>query len=321
MSRLYVSPNMLLGFGTWLMSCLIMSCTSDHSLPPPTILIPGQIWSVPEWEPTEVAADSVFIQELKPRYVPVDSSNMTDWQIAYPSKGESVKAYIAGNPIRPYAERQFIYVGILGELRASEQQMFESTCEYLSLFWGVPVKYFGRIPTTRVPEYARRRAGGKLQFQTTYILHQIMAKELPADAVNFILLTSVDLWPGNGWNFVFGQAAPEQRVGIWSMARHGKPDRSVAERQLVTRRTLKTASHEVGHMFSLDHCVFYECIMQGSMHQEEADKKPVFLCPVCLQKGKYVCEWNTRQRFLYLRDYWAELGFVEETRQYERQLE
>lgn len=319
MSQLYLFANIACLFGCWIMSCVAIGCTSDHS--PPQALIPGQIWSVPEWEQTETLEDATFIQELAPRYVPADSSNMTDWQIAYSSKGETVEAYVAGNPIRPYAERKFIYVGILGQLSAPEQRIFESTCEYLSLFWGVSVQYFGTIPTSRVPEYARRRAGGELQFKTTYILHQIMVKELPEDAVNFILLTSVDLWPGNGWNFVFGQAAPAQRVGIWSMARHGNPDRSDAERQIVTRRTLKTASHELGHMFSLDHCVFYECIMQGSMHQKEADKKPVFLCPVCLQKGKYAAEWNTRQRFLYLQNYWAELGFVEEANQYARLLE
>ena len=37
-------------------------------------------------------------------------------------------------------------------------------------------------------------------------------------------------------------------------------------------------------MFGLKHCVYFSCLMQGSMHDEEAEKKPLFLCPVCFRK-------------------------------------
>ena len=39
-----------------------------------------------------------------------------------------------------------------------------------------------------------------------------------------LAITAFDLWPGPGWNFVFGQASLTERVGVWSMARNGDPD-------------------------------------------------------------------------------------------------
>ncbi|PKS12967.1 hypothetical protein jhhlp_000308 [Lomentospora prolificans] len=49
-------------------------------------------------------------------------------------------------------------------------------------------------------------------------------------------------------------------------------------------RVCKTASHELGHCFALDHCVYYSCIMQSTAGLEEDDRQPPYLCPVCLTK-------------------------------------
>lgn len=49
-------------------------------------------------------------------------------------------------------------------------------------------------------------------------------------------------------------------------------------------RVCKTASHELGHCFAMDHCVYYSCVMQGTASLEEDDRQPPFLCPVCLLK-------------------------------------
>ena len=54
------------------------------------------------------------------------------------------------------------------------------------------------------------------------------------------------------------------------------------------RRTLATASHELGHILTMHHCTAFRCLMNGSNHQEERDRRPLHLCPVCLRK---LC-WN-----------------------------
>ena len=97
-------------------------------------------------------------------------------------------------------------------------------------------------------------------------------------------ITAYDLWPGPGWNFVFGQASLTQRVGVWSMARNGDPDESTAMRKLCALRTAMTATHETGHMFGIRHCIAYQCGMNGSNHSDERDRQPLEFCPECQAK-------------------------------------
>ncbi|PPQ78860.1 hypothetical protein CVT25_002430 [Psilocybe cyanescens] len=49
-------------------------------------------------------------------------------------------------------------------------------------------------------------------------------------------------------------------------------------------RVCRTASHELGHCFGIDHCVYYACIMQGSSSLVEDVRQPPYLCPVDLAK-------------------------------------
>jgi archaemetzincin len=95
----------------------------------------------------------------------------------------------------------------------------------------------------------------------------------------------LDLWPGRGWNFVFGQANLRKRIGVWSIYRNGDPSEDFG---LCLRRTLGTASHELCHVLTMHHCTTFRCLMNGSNHQEERDAKPLHPCPVCLRK---LC-WN-----------------------------
>ena len=53
---------------------------------------------------------------------------------------------------------------------------------------------------------------------------------------------------------------------------------------IIIYRSLKTACHELCHVFGMTHCPYYECLMNGSNLIEEADKKPFALCPICIRK-------------------------------------
>lgn len=62
---------------------------------------------------------------------------------------------------------------------------------------------------------------------------------------------------------------------------------------LMVYRCLKTACHELCHVFGITHCPYFECLMNGSNLIEEADKKPFALCPLCLRKIETYLELNT----------------------------
>ncbi|KAH8811966.1 hypothetical protein F5884DRAFT_671082 [Xylogone sp. PMI_703] len=49
-------------------------------------------------------------------------------------------------------------------------------------------------------------------------------------------------------------------------------------------RCCRTASHELGHCFGIDHCVYYACAMQGSASIIEDARQPPYLCPIDLVK-------------------------------------
>lgn len=45
-------------------------------------------------------------------------------------------------------------------------------------------------------------------------------------------------------------------------------------------RVCRTAAHELGHCFGMDHCTYYACSMQGSASLKEDTRQPPYLCPV-----------------------------------------
>lgn len=89
----------------------------------------------------------------------------------------------------------------------------------------------------------------------------------PDDALAYLALTASDLWPGDGWNFVFGQANLRQRVGVWFIYRNGDPAQGEHAFRLCLRRTLAMATHEAGHVLTMKHCIAFACLMHGSNHR------------------------------------------------------
>ncbi|KAF2475557.1 uncharacterized protein BDR25DRAFT_301180 [Lindgomyces ingoldianus] len=53
-------------------------------------------------------------------------------------------------------------------------------------------------------------------------------------------------------------------------------------------RVCRTASHELGHCFGFDHCVYYACNMNASASIREDPRQAPYLCPVDLEKVRRV---------------------------------
>lgn len=62
-------------------------------------------------------------------------------------------------------------------------------------------------------------------------------------------------------------------------------------------RVCQTASHELGHCFGMDHCVYYACVMQGTASLAEDVRQPPYLCPVDLAKVLRATGANERERY------------------------
>ena len=178
------------------------------------------------------------------------------------------------------------------------------------------------LPAEVIPAEARRvhPQWGQKQILSTYVLHDVLRPRLPDDAAAYVALTASDLWPGEGWNFVFGQASLSNRVGVWSIFRNGDPDGTQDEFRLCLRRTLKTATHETGHMFSIKHCTAYECNMCGSNNRAESDRMPLYLCGQCVAKVCWATGSDPVARYEGLLGFCRRHGFDDEVAFYNRSI-
>ena len=68
-------------------------------------------------------------------------------------------------------------------------------------------------------------------------------------------------------------------------------------------RVCRTASHELGHCFGIDHCVYYACVMQGAASIGEDARQPPYLCPVDLAKVLIVSGATAKERYKALLDF------------------
>jgi archaemetzincin len=225
-------------------------------------------------------------ERLRPLAAPLAEPEVGDWLAEHPEPGQTFAEYLAADPVRRGPDRSTLYLCLLGDFTAPQERILERTREFLGLFFDVPVQVRRRVPLADVPVRARRThpAWGDHQVLSTYVLRRLLRPDRPDDALAYLALTASDLWPGRGWNFVFGQANLRQRVGVWSIYRNGDPGASAAAFGLCLRRTLATATHETGHVLTMAHCTAFDCLLNGSNHQEERDRRPLHLCPVCLRK-------------------------------------
>jgi archaemetzincin len=241
-----------------------------------------------------------------------------DWLERHHEPGQTFEEYRTSDPNRPTAGRTTIYLQPLGDFGAAQSRLIAATADLLGRFYGAPVATLDRIGLDAIPGRARRvhPTWGDRQVLTTDLLDLLRSRR-PDDAVAVLGLTTADLWPGEGWNFVFGQASLRDRVGVWSLYRQGDPARDFAT---CLRRTLKTAAHETGHMLGIAHCTAYECGMNGSNHRAEADARPLWFCPEDEMKVWWACRVDPAARYARLAEFAEAHGLGGEGRFWRRAL-
>lgn len=219
-----------------------------------------------------------------------------DWLESHKESGQTYRQYTKSNPVRLTKERNVLYVVPLGEFNEKQEEIVKLSTEFLGLYFNCKTKQLPTISLDEIPAKARRvhPSWGVRQILSTYVLNDVLRPKLPDDAAALIALTSSDLYPADDWNFVFGQASLRHRVGVWSIFRNGD---LATEFKTVLRRTLQTATHETGHMFSIKHCIAYECNMCGSNGRAESDRRPLYCCPECAAKIWWATDSDPAKRY------------------------
>ena len=272
--------------------------------------------------PDDLANIRKTINRLKSLHAKQEKPKAGEWRAQHKEKGQTFFQYLRSRPVRFTEKRNTIYVTPIGEFTERQNELVKISCEFLSLYFSCPVKTLDPIELDEIPAKAKRihPTWGDRQLLTSYILDEVLTPKLPKDAASSIALSSVDLWPGDGWNFAFGYASFENRVGVWSFYRNGKADGTDIEFQACLKRTLKVATHETGHMVSMPHCTAYRCNMQGSNSLPESDRQPLYCCPECHAKILFATGCDPQSRFKALASFFRKHKFKDEADFYEKSL-
>lgn len=231
-----------------------------------------------------------------------------EWLHHFREDGQTYEGYVARCANRKTAARGVLYVQPLGDVLDRHGQTVELMREYASAFLGLEARVAPAVPMFENGYVPQRR-----QYNATMIIGQL-AERAPADALVYVGITDRDLF-SKGLHFVFGEGSLSGRAGVYSLHRYATPDRA-----LFLRRALKLMVHEVGHILSIEHCVFYRCVMQGANSLQEDDGHPMHLCPADLRK----LEWNTgaarEARYRRLLEFYRRAGLAAEASWVERRL-
>ena len=228
-----------------------------------------------------------------------------DWLAVHAEPGQSFEDYMRGAPARPTAARDVIVLQPIGPFEPGDAALLETLRDYLAAFYQLQARIAEPLPLPAMGMRARDMGGETIvQYRADLIEHALKPR-LPPDAVAYLGITMSDLFADWSWDFIFGLASLERRVGVFSLARYrpgldGEPVTPAARRQLL-RRALIVMAHETGHMFSLPHCAAYECLMNGVGSLDELDRSTTWLCPDCLRKLYFSIGFDFAKRYGELR--------------------
>ncbi len=234
-------------------------------------------------------------------FVPVRPPGRSDWLTLHTEKGQEFAAYRDFSARPADATRHIIYLLPLGDFPEETSPSFEELRAYTAAFYQLEVRLLPAYDPHELEFSPRKNPHtGQRQILTTDVM-QWLKPRLPADACCLLAVTMADLYPRASWNYVFGQASIDERVGIFSLARYDPAfwgdERGRDYRTIILQRSCKVLVHETGHMFGLQHCIYFACVMNGANHMVETDRQPQALCPVCLRKLQFATGFDARKRY------------------------
>lgn len=168
----------------------------------------------------------------------------------------------------------------------------------------------------------------KGQYAVLPILHALYLSK-PRDAFCVIGITMEDLYHTKSDSFTVGSARYKEKTAMFSFARYNPcfglittiNTPAINTQTTLLLRSCKVLVHELGHLFGLIHCVWYDCCMNGSGNLDEDNRQPLHFCPVCLRKLQTITNCDLKQRYETLLAFYKQYNFIEEIKWQQRLLQ
>ena len=252
---------------------------------------------------------------------PAPSPGDGDWLAEHEETPQTFDDYVRTVANVPTPQRHTLYLLPLGTFPRDASPSLDALQSIVHAYFTLDVRV--------LPAAALRDVAAKSRINDATHKRQLLAPDvlrwltshLPDDAYALMAVTMDDLYPEPSWNYVFGMASLQERVGVQSFARQdpaffGDP-RTPGWRALALRRAARTLIHEISHMFGMSHCTFYACVVAGSNNEAEADRGPLHACPVDLHKLWWAIRFDPIARESALAATWRTLGFADEAAYYD----
>ena len=227
-----------------------------------------------------------------------------DWLSSQNEFGQTFSQFISSKINKPSLTRKKIYINPLQKMSDTFLKNCILYCQ--NFFYPLEIKLLNICDInklnieSRINEYT-----DTIQYNASDI-NSKMVKYVPNDAHCLVNILTDDLYPRKEWNFVFGLANYYQRVCVFSFARFDPNffglKRPINFDNYLLYRSCNTLTHEICHTFGLSHCIYYNCLMNGSNSLKEQIKRPLFECPICLRKLFEVIGFEPVERYKKMRD-------------------
>ncbi|CAF1206374.1 unnamed protein product [Rotaria magnacalcarata] len=283
-----------------------------------------------------IGIDECFLTFPKPK--------RGDWVTLHKEEGQTVQEFERTKRTVPHSSHKTIYIQPIGPFDHPRAPSLEAISEFSSNYF--PGCELEILPQIEFSDFSKHLQTGKRinkyskqpQYLTGFIighLKKMKRRERKNDRRELFCIgvTMADIYPEASWNFVYGLASIDDGIGIYSFARLDPafPDIEAAgpctdeERTLIFRRAIGVFVHEVIHLFGFEHCIYYSCLMNGAESEEEIDRQPLYLCPVCLRKmysamGKEKQHFNVIEMYTKMLDGCKRLNLKDELQWYKNRL-
>jgi archaemetzincin len=245
-------------------------------------------------------------------FAPMPAPEPGDWLAKHEELGQTFLEFVRSFPNMPNQRFRRLCVVQLGEFTENQERLLVDTGAYLERFFGYSVKMLESVSLHDLPASAERiRESGARQVRTSHFLNTVLPPLCGEETAAVFGLTAEDLWDGE-FNFLYGQGSAGTRTCIGSVARFGDADEGEIGYATCLRRTIGLATHELGHVFHIPHCIAHLCRMNGSNHLAESDRRPLEFCPECLPKIWWFCGVDPAERFERLLDFAETHGLSED---------